>query len=242
MLFEGHPIADNYTTNAGAGGDTFAADDVGPGVKYPYVKLDLGGNGVSSPVSTALPVSQSGSWSISITGTVAATQSGAWSVTLGAGTANIGDVDVLTVNGVAPAFGSGVRGATVQRVTIATDDVVPASQSGTWTVQPGNTQNTTPWLVKEGRSGTGTTSQVNDSASSVTILASNSSRLGATVYNDSSALLYLRLSAGTATSTDYSARVYPNGYFEVPANYTGAIVGIWATDPNDGAARVTEFT
>lgn len=51
-----------------------------------------------------------------------------------AGTNNIGDVDVLTVNGVAPAFGSGVRGATVQRVTIATDDVVPASQSGTWNV------------------------------------------------------------------------------------------------------------
>lgn len=66
-----------------------------------------------------------------------------------AGTANIGDVDVLTVNGVAPAFGSGARGATVQRVTIATDDVVPSSQSGTWTVQPGNTANTTPWLFSE---------------------------------------------------------------------------------------------
>lgn len=68
---------------------------------------------------------------------------------LAAGTNNIGDVDVLTVNGVAPAFGSGVRGATVQRVTIATDDVVPASQSGTWTVQPGNTANTTAWLVND---------------------------------------------------------------------------------------------
>lgn len=63
---------------------------------------------------------------------------------------DIGDVDVLTVNGIAPAFGSGVRGATVQRVTIATDDVVPASQSGTWTVQPGNTANSTPWLVTPG--------------------------------------------------------------------------------------------
>lgn len=44
------------------------------------------------------------------------------------------DVDVTRVSGVAPAFGSGVRGSTVQRVTIATDDVVPTSQSGTWTV------------------------------------------------------------------------------------------------------------
>jgi hypothetical protein len=47
-----------------------------------------------------------------------------------AGTNNIGDVDVLTVNGVAPAFGSGARGATVQRVTIATDDVVPVTDNG----------------------------------------------------------------------------------------------------------------
>ncbi len=72
-----------------------------------------------------------------------------------AGTNNIGDVDVLTVNGVAPAFGSGVRSATVQRVTIATDDIVPASQTGVWTVQPGNTPNTTPWLVNDGATATG---------------------------------------------------------------------------------------
>jgi hypothetical protein len=49
---------------------------------------------------------------------------------LAAGANNIGDVDVLTINGVAPAFGSGLRGATVQRVTVATDDVVPVSDNG----------------------------------------------------------------------------------------------------------------
>ena len=36
-------------------------------------------------------------------------------------------VDVGTINSVAPAFGTGVRGATVQRVTVATDDLVPVS-------------------------------------------------------------------------------------------------------------------
>jgi CxxC motif-containing protein len=45
-------------------------------------------------------------------------------------------------------MGTGVRDAGTQRVTIATDDIVPASQSGTWTVQPGNTANTTPWLIR----------------------------------------------------------------------------------------------
>lgn len=68
---------------------------------------------------------------------------------LPAGTNNIGDVDIVTINGQAPAFGSGARSAATQRVTIATDDVVPASQSGTWTVQPGNTANTTPWLTSQ---------------------------------------------------------------------------------------------
>jgi len=51
-----------------------------------------------------------------------------------AGTNNIGDVDVLTINGVAPAFGSGARGATVQRVTIATDDSVPVTNANLTTI------------------------------------------------------------------------------------------------------------
>ena len=38
-------------------------------------------------------------------------------------------VDIGTVNSVAPAFGTGVRAATVQRVTVATDDLVPISAS-----------------------------------------------------------------------------------------------------------------
>lgn len=74
----------------------------------------------------AIPVTDNGG-AITVDGTVTAN--------LAAGTNNIGDVDVLTVNGVAPAFGSGARGATVQRVTIATDDVVPVTDnSGSLTV------------------------------------------------------------------------------------------------------------
>lgn len=59
-----------------------------------------------------------------------------------------GTVTSLTqFNGQAIALNTGTRSAGTLRVTIATDDVVPASQSGTWTVQPGNTANTTPWLM-----------------------------------------------------------------------------------------------
>lgn len=48
----------------------------------------------------------------------------------------------------AAAFGAGTTGAQVLRVVLPTDQTaIPSAQSGTWTVQPGNTANTTPWLV-----------------------------------------------------------------------------------------------
>lgn len=55
--------------------------------------------------------------------------------------------NTVQLGGVAISLNTGVRDTGTQRVTIATDDVVPASQSGTWTVQPGNTANTTAWKV-----------------------------------------------------------------------------------------------
>lgn len=67
----------------------------------------------------------------------------------GTNMAQVTATNAVKVDGSAAiALNTGVRSATTQRVTIATDDVVPASQSGTWTVQPGNTANTTPWLAK----------------------------------------------------------------------------------------------
>jgi hypothetical protein len=61
-------------------------------------------------------------------------------------------VNVSQINAVTPLMGNGVTGTGSQRVTIASDNTaftVNAAQSGTWTVQPGNTANTTPWLVSQ---------------------------------------------------------------------------------------------
>jgi hypothetical protein len=74
----------------------------------------------------------------------------------------------------------------------------------------------------------------------VAVLASNANRLGASVYNDSTAILYLLLASGTSSSTNHSVQLTPGAYFEVPAQYTGAIGGIWASAT--GSARVTEMT
>lgn len=59
-------------------------------------------------------------------------------------------VNVAQINAVAPLMGNGVTGTGSPRVTIASDNTafsVNAVQSGTWTVQPGNTANTTAWLM-----------------------------------------------------------------------------------------------
>lgn len=81
---------------------------------------------------------------------------------------------------------------------------------------------------------------VSASATSVDLLALNAARRGATVFNDSAALLYLKL--GTAASTtSYTVQVPAGGYFELPApTYTGIVAGIWASAT--GSARVTELT
>jgi hypothetical protein len=66
-------------------------------------------------------------------------------------------VNVSQINGVTPLMGNGTTGTGSQRVTIASDNTaftVNAAQSGTWTVQPGNTANTTPWLVTDSATST----------------------------------------------------------------------------------------
>ena len=88
---------------------------------------------------------------------------------------------------------------------------------------------------------TGTNANVNDTNADTTILAANANRRGATIWNDSTAILYLLLASGTASATNASLSIPAGGYYEVPFGYTGIIKGIWASDAS-GAARVTEFT
>jgi len=87
---------------------------------------------------------------------------------------------------------------------------------------------------------TGTVTSVNDTASSTTLLALNTSRLGASFFNDSTEILYLKCGA-TASTTSFTAKVGVGQYYELPFNYTGIIDGIWAANAA-GAVRVTEFT
>jgi hypothetical protein len=88
-------------------------------------------------------------------------------------------------------------------------------------------------------SGTATKANVASSTTSGTILASNANRKGATIWNDSTAVLYLDLTGGTASATSCSKKLAADEYYEVPFGLSGAITGVWATA--NGSARVTEI-
>ena len=86
---------------------------------------------------------------------------------------------------------------------------------------------------------TGTVTSVASNAASVQLLAANTSRLGVSVYNNSTQILYLKCGT-TASATDFTVEMAPEEYWEAPYGYTGRIDGIWASA--NGAALVTEFS
>ena len=87
---------------------------------------------------------------------------------------------------------------------------------------------------------TSTITSVADTASSVLLLASNTSRVGASIQNDSDQILYLKLGT-TASLADYTVKMVAGAYYEVPFGYTGRIDGIWAAN-STGAALIDELT
>ena len=87
---------------------------------------------------------------------------------------------------------------------------------------------------------TATVTSVNDTNVSTTLLSANTDRVGASIYNDSTVDLYIKL--GTiASTTDFTVILVPDAYFEVFGGYTGRIDGIWSSNAS-GSARITELT
>lgn len=155
-------MADNVNLTAGDGTIVAGADVIG-GVAYPRVKVNFGTDGSTSDVSTSNPLP------VDATGSVVTVTDGAGSLTVdGTVTANLGTIGGASTAAKQPALGTaGTASADVITIQgIASGTVVPVSdgsgsltvdnggtfavqsaQSGTWTVQPGNTANTTAWKV-----------------------------------------------------------------------------------------------
>lgn len=222
-------------------GDNSSSITVDAPVATPvFVRLSDGASAIS-----ALPITDNAG-SITVDGTVTAN--------IAAGTNNIGDVDVLTVP--ADPFGANADAASATgsisaklrfiastgipitgTVTVGSHNVTnagtfatQAAQSGTWTVQPGNTANTTAWLVNDQPA---TSGGLSFSAVPVSAATNNKTQAKASAgqlysisaQNISASVRYLKIfnntSAGVTmgtTACDYQ--------FIIPGSTTGAGVVI----------------
>ncbi len=123
---------------------------------------------------------------VAVTGTVTANQGGSnWSTNV----AQFGGSNVAT--------GTGTSGTGIPRVTVSNDSNVLVTQSGTWTIQPGNTANTTPWLVQDvaGTSGGSTASHTMSAATTnaTSLKASTGTVYGLSISNANASARYFKL-------------------------------------------------
>lgn len=200
------------------------AVDLVDGANVQRVKLDVGGDGLSVPVVGTLPVS--GTVTVAnptpplatqpVSGTVAvsnlpATQPvSAAALPLPAGAAT--EATLTAASAKLPAtLGQKAMAASLS-VALATDQATGAT--------------------------TATRSSVNADVADTALLAADAARLGATIYNESTATCYVGYGTTAASLTSYSVQVPAGGYLEVPAQFVRcAIRGYWAAA--NGAARVT---
>lgn len=242
-------MADNVSITAGSG-TSVAADDIA-GVMHQRVKLSLGADGTAVDAVAGAGAVGTGVQRVTLASDdPAVTALGSANTVLGttADAASASTSIKAALRGIATALGitaldlgSGTGGTRTLRVFRDTAQFVGGAGAVTSATQRTTLASDDPLVSNLSRPSTGTITSVNDTNADTTILASNASRKGASVYNESTEILYLALANTTASATAYTVQIAPGGYYEVPANYTGVLKGIWAADAS-GAARVTEWT
>jgi hypothetical protein len=96
-----------------------------------------------------------------------------------------------------------------------------------------------PIPTKEYRSQVSSCTNVSAAVADTVLLAQNQTRLGAAIYNDSTAVCYLKLGLAASTSS-FTIALGRYEYYEVPFSYTGPINGYWTAAT--GTARITEVS
>lgn len=165
--------------------------------------------------------------------------------------------DIVAINGNVVDTNSGTSGPGTFRVALANNVALPAGGNIIGALTANQSVNSaqvsgTAISVGAGVTGTGvqrviganqssaTVATVNDAATSATILASSATRMGASFFNDSTESLYLKYGV-TATTSDYTVKIAPGGYFELSQPcYSGIIDGIWSANAS-GSVKVTSW-
>jgi hypothetical protein len=89
--------------------------------------------------------------------------------------------------------------------------------------------------------GTPTITSTLPTTSDQTFLAANSARRGASIYNNSDHTVFIRPGGAANSTTAFTIAIPSNGYWEVPANYTGAIHGLIASGTAVGNVNAGEY-
>jgi hypothetical protein len=125
------------------------------------------------------------------------------------------------------ALGSATSANSVPVVVASDQGAIPASQSGTWTVQPGNTANSTAWLVQPvvGTSGGATASHtITASGTNGTNLKNSAGQVyNLQVSNGASTACYFRFYNSSSSPTVGTTTVYKT--IQVPGN--GTVISAW---------------
>lgn len=170
-----------------------------------------------------------------------------------------GNTSLSNIDTKFPAKGQNTMVNSLPVVIASNQSAIPVSLSGAATETTLSSINTkTPTLVSgrvpvDGSAvtqpvefaspGSATLTNVSTSTTSVQLLAA-SSRKGACIANDSSAILYIKFGS-TATTTSYTVALAPAvagipSYYEVHKDYSGRIDGVLST--GTGVARITVLT
>jgi hypothetical protein len=109
------------------------------------------------------------------------------------------------------------------------------TSNGVWAaVGPNN-----PLAMGNARAATASLTSVASSATTVQLLAANTARRGVIIYNESTAVLFVKFGT-TASNTSYTLQLAANtSWTMADPIYTGRIDGIWAAA--NGNARITEL-
>lgn len=238
------------------------------GKEIQWVQFDVSSNAVTNAGTFPVQATLSGTPTVQVIGStvgitdaggsitvdnggtfaVQAAQSGAYTVT----NSTVGAI--LFVNGSSV---SSTNPLPVQDTgTVTVTGTIATTQSGTWTVQPGNTQNTTPWQIISTNTvvvaSTGTTKVRTSIWSGQTLTASAANIVSSTVTLTTGygAQLSIRLTNG-ATGPTVAAQVQitvaNDSGMTLPVSFGGALVGLtsnsgvqsWSIQLPIGAAAVS---
>ncbi len=186
------------------------------------ITVNQGTQGVGAwPVLAA----QSGSWNIvNISGTITLPTGAATEAKQDTGNTSVASIDTKT-----PALGQALAAASVpvvltaaQLSTLTPLATIAATQSGTWTVQPGNTPNTTAWLVRQaGKTSANAParndySSVNVTTSAYVQLVASTTSLTTEIEIFDSSGQTLALAVGAPASEVIQCYIFPGGNGRIP--------------------------